>query len=205
MQLNRKRFKYVIKPMPGRHTGEAAISLMTVLKEKIMDANSREANYLIKNGKVMVNGNTIKEPRYPVGFGDVIHLSPTSESYRITSGKEGVFNTEKTKPDEQVFKIIGKYVAKGGKPMLRLHDGKTVAAAKDAMVNDSIQLGKKSSKVLKLEAGKSCYVVGGTHASETGKIIGITKGTALRDPLVKIQGSSGEFETLLRNIMVTGE
>ncbi len=209
MAIGRKASKYVIKPMPGRHTGKRSISLMTVLKEKIMSATSREAGFAIKSSSIKVNGKTVKEPKYAVGFGDLIEILPTNESFRIVSGKDGRFEIEKAKGkhrSNQTFKVIGKYVGKKGKIFLKLHDGSSVGSDNSAKVNDSVVLAeKKISKVIKLEKGSKCYVVTGTHASESGTIKEITKGTLQRNPSVKIEGSSGEFETLLRNIMVVGE
>lgn len=207
MKIERKASKYVAKPMAGRHNSKSNIALVTVLKEKMMDSTSRDVRYLLNRGDIEVNGKVVKEERYPLGFGDLVHLKPTGESYRIASGKYGVFALEKIEHGKhmQVFKVIGKYVAKGGKFSVRLHDGSVVAADNKVRVNDSVVLGGKGiEKIMSLETGRECYVINGTHASESGRIKEIKRGGMLRDPTVRIEGSSGEFETLLKNIMVTG-
>jgi ribosomal protein S4E len=135
-------------------------------------------------------------------------LKPTGETYKVSSGKNGNFALEKVDHEKhkQVFKVVGKYVTKGGKISIRLHDGSVLSADNKVKVNDSVVIGKKGvEKVFPLGEGKNCYVINGTHASESGKIKEISKGSMLRDRTVKIEGSSGEFETLLRNIMVVGE
>jgi small subunit ribosomal protein S4e len=207
MKISRKTAMYVAKPMAGRHTSRSNIALTTVLKEKIMDATSHDVRYLLNRNEVEVNGKPVREEKYPVGFGDIISLKASGESYRVSSGRGGAFELEKMDPKHrQTFKVIGKYVAKGGKISVRLHDGSVFAADNKVKVNDSVVIGKKGiEKVIGLESGKPCFVISGTHASESGKIKEIMKGTMLRDPTVKIEGSSGEFETLLRNIMVIGE
>ncbi len=207
MKLNRKVSKYVARPMAGRHNGKSTISLTTVLKEKMMDATSRDVRYLLNRGEVEVNGKIVKEERYPIGFGDIIHLKPSKETYRIVSARNGVFGFEKAdEKHKQAFKVVGKHVAKGGKISIRLHDGSVLISDNKVKVNDSVIVGKKGvEKVIALGPGKNCYVINGTHASESGKIKEITKGTMLRDATVKIEGSSGEFDTLLKNVMVTGE
>jgi small subunit ribosomal protein S4e len=208
MKIGRKSSKYVAKPMAGRHNSKSNIALTTVLKEKMMEATSRDVRYLLNRGEVEINGKAVKEERYPVGFGDIIHLKPTGETYRVSSGKSGTFDLEKVDREKhrQVFKVVGKYVTRGGKISIRLHDGSVLASDNKVKVNDSVAVGKKGvEKVFALGEGKSCYVINGTHASESGKIKGISKGSMLRDRTVRIEGSSGEFETLLRNIMVVGE
>jgi ribosomal protein S4E len=42
MKIERKSSKYVAKPMAGRHNSKSNIALTTVLKEKMMDATSRD-------------------------------------------------------------------------------------------------------------------------------------------------------------------
>ncbi|HUB92594.1 MAG TPA: S4 domain-containing protein [Candidatus Saccharimonadales bacterium] len=208
MKIGRKTAMYVAKPLAGRHSSRSNIALTTVLKEKLMDATSRDVRYLLNNREVEVNGKAVKEEKYPVGFGDMIHLRPSGESYKVVSGKGGSFALEKADhaKHKQTFKVIGKYVAKGGRILVRLHDGRSFAADNKVKVNDSVVIGKKGiEKVIPLGSGKACYVISGTHASESGKIKEIAKGSMMRDPTVRIEGSSGEFETLLRNIMVTGE
>ncbi len=208
MKIGRKISKYVAKPLAGRHNSGSNIALVTVLKEKVMEATTHEIRFVMNKGEVEVNGKAVREERYPVGFGDVIHLKPTAESYKVVSGKGGTFALEKAEhgKHKQAFKVIGKYTTRKGGVEIRLHDGRTVKADNKVRVNDSVVLGKNGvEKVIGLGAGAYCYVISGTHASESGRIKEITKGTMLRNPSVRIEGSSGEFETLVRNIMVTGE
>ncbi len=211
MKIGRKTSKYVIKPKAGRHRGDSSIALITVLKERIFDGSSREMRYALNNSYIEVNGKAVKDGKFPVGFGDVIHIKPSAEHYKAVSYKDGSFAVEKIEHarHKQIFKVIGKFTAKAGKEMVRLHDGRVLAAEHKVKVNDSVALGKKGiEKVIPLEVGGMCYVINGTHASETGRIKEVSKGTMLRNPTVKIESTgegSQEFETLLRNIMVMGE
>ena len=209
MKIGRKTSKYVAKPTAGRHNGMASIALVTVLKEKIMQSTTRDIRYLLNNNAVEINGKTVKRERYPVGFGDFIHLKPSKETYKVVSGKNGTFNIEKIKESEkQIFKVVGKHTVAGGKLAVRIQDGRIFNCNDSKInVNDSVTLGKKGGidKVIPMEKGRECYVINGTHSSEKGKIAEIVKGTASRDATVRISGSNGEFETLLRNVMVIGE
>jgi small subunit ribosomal protein S4e len=208
MKIGRKRSKYVAKPMAGRHNGMANIALVTVLKEKIMQSTTRDVRYLLNKGSVEINGKAVREEKYPVGFGDLIHLKQSKETYKVVSGKNGTFDLEKAEESAgQLFKVVGKHSIRGGKLAVRIQDGRIFGCRESKInVNDSVLLGKKGiEKIIPMEKGRECYVMNGTHSSEKGKIMEIAKGTALRDATVKINGNNGEFETLLRNVMVIGE
>jgi small subunit ribosomal protein S4e len=208
LHIEKKVNAYVVKPNAGRHLLESSIAIATVLKEKMSVAsNAREARSILKSGSVEVNGKQVKDSRYPLGFGDVIRFKPTGEQYSIGVGSKGSVSVNKLegKEHEQVFKVIGKYVARGGKEMIRLYNGNVVPSSKGISVNDTVRIKEgKVSDVMKLQKGARCLIIKGVHASESGVISEIKAGTALRRATVAIDGSSGRTETLLDNIMVVG-
>ena len=206
MRIGKKTSKYVAKPMVGRHTLRNSVALVTLLRENMNLGNSAyEIKKVIKEGKIKVNGKDIKDERYAVGLEDVVDIMPSKETYRIGVDNKGRINAIKTDNKSQTLKIVGKYIYKGGKSMLRLHDGSLVPAAKDAKVNDSVKLSdRKIEKVLKLEKGAQCMIISGVHSSEQGKITDIKKGTVGRESTVEIEGKNGRIETVLRNIIVIG-
>ena len=143
----------------------------------------------------------------PLGFGDVLHFKPSGEIYSIGVGSKGAVKIEKIEGKEptHVFKVIGKYVAKGNKEMIRLYNGTVIASAKGVNGNDSVHLKEgKVQDVLKLQKGAHCLVIKGVHASESGVISEIKGGTALRKATVAMEGDKGRTETLLDNVMVVG-
>ncbi len=207
LHIERKVNAYVLKPNAGRYTLLDSIALSTILKEKLNVAhNSREVKRILKAGSVEVNGQVIKEERYPIGFGDIIHFKPNGEKYEIGVGSKGVIKVSKHEGKaEQPSKVVGKYIAKSNKEMLRLYNGVTLPSIKGVSVNDSVLIKDgKVHKILKLEKGAKCLVVKGVHASLEGTIAEIKKGTALRDATVEIHGHKGNTETLLDNILVIG-
>ncbi len=205
--VERKVNPYIIKPNAGRHTSATSIALATVLKEKLgVVGSTKEAKIVLGSGSVEVNGKVIRDFRYPLGFGDVLKFREGNEHYRIGVGRKGVVNIEKsTATSEQVFKVIGKYVSKGNKEMIRLYNGSVVQSAKGVKVNDSVKVKDgKVSAVIKLEKGASYLVIRGVHASEGGTISEIRPGTAVRPAIVEIDGKGGKKETLLDNVMAVG-
>ncbi len=207
LNVERKTDAYVLKQNPGRHTLQDSIAISTVIKEKLGIAQtSEESKRILKAGSVEINGKLVKDPRYPVGFGDRIFFKPSGQTYAIGVGSKGVIKLVKSeKEEEQPLKVTGKYIAKANKEMIRLYNGVTLTSEKGISVNDSVILKEgKVSKVLKLEKGARCLVVKGVHASLEGTIADIKKGTALRSATVEIHGQNGNTETLLDNIVVTG-
>lgn len=208
MGLVRKQSKFILKPMPGRHTLDSSVALATFLIEKLGVAKSAsEARKAIIAGKIEINGRVRKSNKYPIGLGDIVKIIPSDESYLITVGKYGVFEGKKLGKGEhkRTLKVIGKFIEQGKKQMIRLNNGNIVHFDKDVSVNDSVIIeNRKISKVLKLEEGANCMVITGIHAPASGKITEIKKGTALRDATVKIEGKEGSFETVVKNIIVTG-
>ncbi len=205
MAVGRKVATFVTKPNPGRHTLESSLALSTFIKEKLELARSTgEARKAIKGGRIEVNGRIIREPKYPIGFGDVIRIVPSDESYWVHVGKYGVFEAMKSnrKIEQKALKVVGKYLARGGKLMLRLSNGNVMHTDQQVRVNDSVLLqGSKISGVIKFEKGAKCLVVKGIHAPEQGIIKQIDAGTAQREATVVIESKEGDFQTLVKNVM----
>lgn len=206
-RVSRKTTKYLAKPMPGRHALSRSIALYVVVRDKLgFAANANEARKAIKTGGIMVNGRRVSNDRYPVGLGDTVTLVQSKETYTVGVGKGGDIKVEKAgEKAQRTLKVIGKYLSRGSKPMLRLYDGSTVQAAKETRVNDSVVLdSSKVKSVIKLENGARCIVIKGTHASETGVVKEIKKGGATSVAAVKIEGQAGTFETPIENVMAIG-
>lgn len=208
-RIARKTATYLIRQHPGRHDRANSIALLAMLRDKLgLASRAKEARGMINEGKIEVNGRVIRDERYPIGFGDILTLKPTGESYSVGVGKNGAIKIDKIEgkaKEGRMLKVIDKYVARGNRQMLRLLDGSTVESAKGIAVNDSVMVSKgKIEKTIKFETGARCLVIKGTHASESGTIAEIVKGSALRDATVRVDGAYGRFETTVENVMVVG-
>jgi small subunit ribosomal protein S4e len=208
-KVSRKTAAYLAKPRPGRHSLDGSVALLVVLRDKLgLASNSKEAKRIIVTGQIEVNGAKVTDEKYPVGFGDVIGLIPTGESYSIGIGNKGAISVEKLAGKSsaaRTLKVVGKYAVRGNKIMARLLDGTVLESGNGVRVNDSVVLEDgRIKKTLKLENGAKCLVIKGTHASETGKIKEIVKGSAVRAQTVRVESGAEEFETLVDNVMVVG-
>lgn len=206
-RVSRKIATYLAKPTPGRHSLARSVALLVILRDKFgFAANKNEARKMIKAGGVEVNGKAVRDDKYPIGFGDTLNFTRSKESYAVGIGKHGYIKLEKAgKEHARTLKVVGKYLSRGSKAMLRLYDGSTVPGAKETRVNDSVVMsGSKVKSVLKFEQGARCLVISGAHASETGIVKEVKKGSATNAASVKVEGEAGTFETPVDNVMVVG-
>ncbi|MCL5093479.1 MAG: S4 domain-containing protein [Candidatus Marsarchaeota archaeon] len=209
--IPKKESKYVIKPAAGRHSASTSIALLLGVKKMGNAKTSREALKIIKGGLITVNGKIVKDVKYPIGFGDVIGTSDGKLAKYVSINKQGqiAFENAEGKDYQLRYKIINKYKSSNGTIRARLHDGRTLKleSAKDVKVGDSVEISKegKIKKILHAEKGAQCFVIGGVHVGEVGKVAAITPGTMHISAAVQIEQENGtKFETLLKNLIVIG-
>src|SRR3989344_2506025 len=88
-QIKRKGIKFITRPLPGSHKLEASLPLIVILRDLLkIVKTTREANYLIKNKKVLVNGK-VMERRFGVGLMDILAIKEIDKRYRIILDRRG--------------------------------------------------------------------------------------------------------------------
>ncbi|MCL5412578.1 MAG: S4 domain-containing protein [Candidatus Marsarchaeota archaeon] len=209
MDVGKKQYAYTIKPAPGRHSGDKSIALSLLLRKLGLVQTAREARIAISSGSAKVNGKIVRDIRFPIGINDIVEVEKAGKSVAIgidNVAHMAVRDVSKSDRLSQLFKVVGKHTAKGGLSLLRLHDGRLIKASKDARVNDSVSLSEgEVDRVFKMAGGSKCLVVSGVHVGTSGSIVSITPGTMHvgAKALVKVKENE-QFETLVKNIMVTG-
>ncbi|MGC8681752.1 MAG: RNA-binding S4 domain-containing protein [Candidatus Acidifodinimicrobium sp.] len=173
--IPRKKYKYYFRPIPSSHKKQYSIALAGFLRDIMKIAsNAREANFLIKQGYVKVDGKTIKDRKREIGFGDLISVN--GKSFKVWLDERGKLVSV---PDDEgvgkkKLKVISKHYDKGGVQILSLSDGSNVKMGeKNVSVNDSIIIDlntKKIEKVLPMEQGKEIIIFMGKNAGKVGKI-----------------------------------
>ena len=195
--IPKKENKYVIKPAAGRHNASTSIALLLGVKKIGNAKTSREALKIIKGGLIAVNGNVVRDVKYPIGFGDVIGTADGKLARYVSINKQGqiIFENTEGKDYQLRYKIINKYKSSKGAVMIRLHDGRVLKleSANDAKVGDSVELSKegKIKRVLHVEKGVQCFVIDGVHVGETGKVSAITSGTMHISASAQIEQEDG--------------
>ena len=207
--IERKDHVWIAKPRPGPHSLEGSLPLTTILTMVLKKASSiREAERLIKTNEILVDGRIVKDPKFPVGFMDVLSIPKVDEHYLITYDKYGRIQLQKIK--EQKFKLCRierKFVAKKGKKMIGLHDGRTQLADKDYKTGDVVKMAVPEQKILdhfEFKKGNTAYVTKGKHAGKTGKIKEEIKGTAARESLVVMEKEGETFNVPKRYLFLIG-
>jgi small subunit ribosomal protein S4e len=209
--IERKTHKYIKKPNPGRHTLDRCISLLLALKKLGVASTTIEASRVLRSGIVRVNGRVVREAKFPIGLNDIVAVDGAS-AYKTGIDRLAKVSFEEVKnPDynSMLYRVVGKYKAKKGQIMLRLHDGSAVKSGNDAKVNDSVIVDSKKGvkEVLRMDVGAECVVISGVHVGAVGRIKSIKLGTVKTDASAMIipkKGEEEEFETVIRNIMIVG-
>ena len=91
------------KPSQGPHKLRECIPLNVLIRNKFKLAlTSKEAKFIImaKEGNIAVDGKIRKDPKYPVGFMDVITILKTNTSYRLMYDIKGRFGLNKLSQNE---------------------------------------------------------------------------------------------------------
>ncbi len=178
---DKKRFKWVSKPMPGPHAVKNSISLLVFLRDVLGYAkNSTEARKILSAGDVLVNKKKRKKLKFPIGLMDIVEIPKTNDKFLITISK-GRLTYEKTqKTDKKLCKVISKTTIKNNKISLGLHDGRTLLADNNVKVGDTIILDLSDKKpkmagLVKLEEGATCLIYSGKHAGTKAKLLRLIK------------------------------
>ena len=209
--ISRKSSRFVFKPLPGPHAVASAYPLGVVVRDLASLAHlSKELKFILKSGKVLVDGAERKTPRFPVGLFNVVSVPAEGVDYRLVPSQKGL-SLAKVPAEEARTKLCGVYSktkVKGGHIQYGLHDGRSLL---DDSLNlapgDALLLEVPSQKVLgqaKLAKGSLGLVLTGDRAGQIGKILDVKKGTISREKMVKITLPSGETEVPSRLVFPVG-
>jgi len=209
--ISRKANRFIFKPLPGPHPISSAYPLGVVVRDLASMANiSRELKFILKSGKVWVDGAARLTPRFPVGLFNVVSVPAEGVDYRLVPSPKGLA-LAKVSAEEARTKLCSVYTktkVKGGHIQYGLHDGRS-------MVDDTIKLSPgdavlievPSQKILgqaKLAKGSLGLVLTGDRAGQLGKIADVKKGTISREKMVRISLPSGDAEIPSRLVFPVG-
>jgi len=183
--LNRKGGKFTLRPNPGAHSLDKGIPLGSILRDHLKLASTlAEAQKLLNNNDVLVDGKRRKERREIVGLFDIINIPTLKKFFQVNLDKKGRLAVEEVdakKVNTKICKVIGKTVIKGGKIQLNLYDGKNILTDKKVNVGDSVILGLPKldiQDILPLKEGVQIFLTQGKHAGSAGKLKSLEGETA---------------------------
>lgn len=205
-KIQKKIFKYIIRPNPGPHSKNTSIALGVLIRDVLSYAKSaKEVKFMLNNRNVLVDGIKRLDPKFPVGLFDTIEFVEANKCFRILFDKKGhldVLPIEKSESKIKPCRVTRKNKLKG-KTQIGFYDGNSIVVEKDDYKTDDtlvLEFPKKSVKEhIKFGKGVLIYLVGGKHTGQTGKIEDVKKDK------ISYKNSAGEvIETLKKYAFVVG-
>jgi small subunit ribosomal protein S4e len=194
--IARKTSVWTVKPSPGPHNSENALSLSTALKGLGSAMTKKDVKALLNARSVRIDGHVVKELKTPVGLMDVVDVE--GKNLRVLVDLKGRLTLKETKnPRFKVCRVEKKWRTKGGKIHIALHDGKSLFDYV-CSVGDSVCISIPDLKPVEriaLDAGADALIVHGKHAGKFVKIETITPGTQTRASEVLFTHEGEKFKT----------
>jgi small subunit ribosomal protein S4e len=210
-----------MKPSSGPHSLENCLPLALVLRDILGVAETRrEAQTIINQGKVFVDGKIQRRDDFPVGLMDVISMPEANKFYRVMPSHKGLLVAPVSK-DETSFKLcrIEDKVTVTGGMQINLHDGSNILVKvadfkkpKEDVYRtfDVLKLSLPDKQVLErvvLKEGNVAVITGGKNIGVQGKIVEIEKAEAKKrkSALVVVEDKEGNrYQTILDFVFSIG-
>ena len=211
--LPRKSVVWAVKPRPGPHPAEGSMPLRTVIRDNLGLAHTaKEADRILAEGRVLVDGRVRRDPKFPVGQMDVVQIPDIKKSYRILYDTNRRLILHEIPEEEANFKlcrVARKSVIKGGLVQLAFHDGKTSAGDfKEFCLHDVAKITLPDFKVserIAFEKGAEALVIGGTNVGRPGKINEVQPMRGRQPDLVNLKDGKEQFQAPKNYVFVVGK
>lgn len=219
--IHRKEAPWVLKPSSGSHSLESCLPLTLVLRDILGLAQTRkEAQTIIHQGKVLVDGKVAGRDDLPVGLMDVVAMPEAGQYYRVMPTHKGLslIPISKDETSFRLFRLEDKVTVTGG-VQLNLHDGSNllvkVADQKNPKEDiyetfDVLKLtipDRQVTERVPLKEGNLAIITGGKNIGVQGKIVEIEKavGKKRRSALVIVEDAKGtRYQTILDFVFSIG-
>lgn len=202
--------RFLVCPRPGPHPKEDSIPLSSLLRDVLgYCENARESQEVIKSGKIMVDGKTRKDTKYPVGIFDVVTIPDINQSFTVIPGEKWFKLIKTDEKNVKICRIENKTKIAGGKTQLNLNDGKNLLVKKDQYkTGDSliIKIPKlKVEKYLKREKDSLCLIIKGKKKGKIGKIKKIKKFKSFNPNLASIEIDQKTVDVPEKFVFIIGD
>ena len=236
--LEKLKGVYATRPSAGPHKLRECIPLTVLLQNRLKYALSgQDAIKICRNrdGNIKIDNKIRRDPRFPLGFGDVVTIPKTGENFRILYDIKGRFQPVRIDAKEAGFKLCKvkrKCMGKNKIPYIVTHDGRTIRFPNpEIKKNDTVQVSLalfyllssfilylilfaffqlnletgEIDKVVKFENGANVFVTGGNNIGRVGQLMHVEHHPGSYE-IVHIKDASGNsFATRLSNVFTVGE
>jgi small subunit ribosomal protein S4e len=212
-----------VKPSPGPHSLQESLPLTVVLRDILGFAQTKkEAETIVSQGKIYVDGKIRREDAFPVSLMDVITIPDVDKSFCILPSVKGLIlhPISKEEASFKLCRIENKAVTKNGHVQLNLNDGSNilvkVADAKNPQEDvyatlDTLKISlpeKQITESVKMKENNFAIITGGKNRGKYGKIVEIEKAKAKkrRNAFATIEDAKGNrYQTILNFVFAVGE
>ena len=212
--IRRKSGKWAMRTSPGPHSLHTSIPVGVVLRDELKYAKSaKESKTLVQQRKIVIDGKTRVNERYPVGLMDVISIPDSKEFFRVLPDHGGKLKFLPITEEDSKYKLVkitGKKTQPGGKTQLNLHDGynKVVPAEEDNYkVNDVLKISVPEKEIadhIEFKEMQQSIVTGGRSQGAQGMIIGLGPEPGWKKTCTLRTAEGEDVRTLARYVFVVG-
>lgn len=206
---------YATRPSTGPHKLRECIPLSILLRNRLKYALSGQEVLKIvkdKDANIKVDNKIRRDPKFPLGFQDVVSIPKTGENFRILYDVKGRFQPHRIEAKEAEFKLCKikrKVLGKNKIPYVVTHDGRTIRFPHpDIKKNDTVKFNLVTGEVdgiVKFDNGASVFVVGGNNIGRVGILQHVEHHPGSYE-IAHVKDSRGNsFATRLSNIFVIGD
>lgn len=213
IKIPKKAHPWAIKTAAGPHPAEMSIPLGIVVRDYLGIAkNSKEMKMVLSREQIKVDGKVRRDPKFPVGFMDLVSLPLVNKSFRCLLDRRGRLVFKEVGAEEAKVKLCRvkrKNVVAGKKIQITLHDGRNlIGDYKDVRPGDTLKISIPESKPvgrLEMKSGATAIVTGGKNIGRIGTVkeIRVVKGS--QHNIVVLEASGESFEAPVDYVFIVGD
>lgn len=201
------------RPSTGPHKMRESLPLILILRNRLKYAlNGREANAIVMQRLIKVDGKVRTDKTFPAGFMDVIKIDKTNETFRLLYDVKGRFVLHLITPQEGAYKLCKvkrQQLGQKGIPYISTHDARTIRFPDPLIkVDDTVRVNIETGKIediLKFEVGNMCMITGGHNIGRVGTIQLREKHPGSHE-IVRVRDAAGhDFATRKTNVFIIGK
>jgi len=200
------------RPRAGPHKLRESIPLLVIIRNRLKYAlNAKEAEMIVRQKFVNVDGRARIDKSYPAGFQDVVEIAKTGDRFRILYDVKGRFTLVKIDAAEakiKLCKVIHSHTATHRIPVIITHDGRRIRYPDprihhgDTVVYNLAE--KKIQDTLKFRVGKIAMITRGANRGRVGEITAIERHPGAFDIVHVKDAGENTFATRATNVFVIG-
>jgi small subunit ribosomal protein S4e len=203
---------YATRPRPGPHKLLECLPLISIIRNRLKYATTYPESFLVlKQRFLKVDGKVRTDPKFPVGFMDVITIEKTGDKFRIMYDTKGRFTLVKISEAESGFKLCrvkNVMYAPNRTPFLSTHDGRTIRFPDpNIRINDTVVVDTASGKIkewVRFRPGAVVMITGGANTGRIGEIVSRERHPGSFDIVRVKDAADNKFATRIGNCFVIG-